>query len=175
MIRDFKCGELMWYVLWTKAGDEEKTRGMINGHVDGDLFTRCIVPYRKKREFYKSSSVFVEKLLFPSYVFIETDRIKDFAKRMQWYPGKNVILQSGDSFCPIYREEEYFLTDMLDEKDIIESSNGYMDGERVTVTSGPLKGYEDKIRRVIRRKSLAIMEMTLYDRKVETALGLDLS
>ena len=87
---------------------------------------------------------------------IATDRIKDFAKRMQWYPGKNVILQSGDSFYPIYREEEYFLTDMLDEKDIIESSNGYMDGERVTVTSGPLKGYEDKIRRVIRRKSLNI-------------------
>lgn len=165
----------MWYVLWTNIGDEEKTRNLVNTHVDRNLYTRCIVPYRRKREIHRGQSMFVDKLLFPSYIFIETDRIKDFAERMQWYPGKNVILQSGDSFCPIYREEEYFLTDMLDEKDIIESSNGYMDGEKVTVTSGPLKGYEDKIRKVIRRRSLAIMEMTLYDRKVETALGLDLS
>ena len=73
------------------------------------------------------------------------------------------------------REKECFLTDMLDEKDITGSSNGYMEGERVAVTTGPLKGCKDKIRKVIRRKSLAIMEMTLYERKVETALGLDLS
>ena len=165
----------MYYVLWTSTGSEEKTRQMIRDYVGSAYYSRIAIPYRKKKYFHGGKATIVKELIFPSYIFIETDHIKDFAKRMQWYPGKNVILQSGDSFCPIYREEEYFLTDMLDEKDIIESSNGYMEGERVTVTSGPLKGYEDKIRRVIRRKSLAIMEMTLYDRKVETALGLDLS
>ena len=63
--------------------------------------------------------------------------------------------------------------DMLGENDIIESSTGYMDGDRVKVISGPLQGYEDRIKKVIWRKSLAILEITLYERKVETALGLD--
>ena len=62
---------------------------------------------------------------------------------------------------------------MLGENDIIGSSTGYMDGERVKVISGPLRGYEKRIKKVIWRKSLAILEMTLYERKVETALGLD--
>ena len=93
---------------------------------------------------------------------------------MRQYPGKNVILQTGDSFSPIYEEEEYFLTKMLNKNDVIESSNGFMEGDQVKVTSGPLKGYEDKIKKIVRRKSLAFLEMTLYDRKVETALGLDL-
>jgi len=117
--------------------------------------------------------MFVDKLLFPSYVFIETDQIEDFAERLRWYPGKNVILQTGNFFCPIYEEEEYFLTDMLNKNDIIDSSTGFLDGDRVRVVSGPLRGYEDRIKKVIWRKSLAILEMTLYDRKVETALGLD--
>lgn len=164
---------LMWYVLWTTAGTEEKTREMVNAHVDHSLFTRCIVPYRRKREIHRGISMFVTKLLFPSYVFIETDRIDDFAKRLRWYPGKNVILQTGDFFCPIYEDEEYFLTDMLNKDDIIDSSSGFMDGDRVRVITGPLRGYEDRIKKVIWRKSLAILEMTLYDRKVEAALGLD--
>ncbi len=163
----------MWYVLWTYTGDEEKTRRMINDHVDRDLYARCIVPYRRKREFSGGSSTLVEKLLFPSYVFIETDHISEFAEQMRQYPGKNVILQTGDAFSPIETEEEYFLTKMLNKNDVIESSCGYMDGDRVKVISGPLKGYEDRIRKMIWRRSLAILEMTLYGRKVQTALGLD--
>ena len=159
----------MWYVLWTKAGDEKKTRSMVNNFVDHSLFTRCIVPYRRKREIHNGVSMFVEKLLFPSYIFVESNNINDFAKRLQCYPGKNVILRTGNYFCPIYD----FLTDMIGENDIIDSSNGYMDGDLVKVISGPLQGYEDRIKKVIWRKSLAILEMTLYERKVETALGLD--
>ena len=78
----------MWYVLCMKTADDEKTRNMVNTHVDHSLFTRCIVFYRRKREIHRGISMFIEKLLFPSYVFGETDRIKYFAKRLQWYPGK---------------------------------------------------------------------------------------
>ena len=163
----------MWYVLWTKAGNEENTKSMIENRVSTSLFTRCIVPYRRKREIHGGVSMFVEKLLFPSYIFVETTRIEDFAKHLQWFPGKNKILTTGDYFCPIYKEEEYFLTSMLGPNDIIDTSTGYIDGDRVKVVSGPLIGYEDKIKKIIWRKSLAILEMTLYDRKVEAALGLD--
>ena len=163
----------MWYVLWTKAGDEEKTKSMVKDHIDHSLFTRCIVPYRRKREILKGMSMFVEKLLFSSYIFIESNNINDFTKCLQCYTGKNVILRTGKFFCPIYEEEEYFLTDMLGENDIIDSSTGYMEGDRVKVISGPLRSYENRIKKVIWRKSLAILEMTLYERKVETTLGLD--
>ena len=165
----------MWYVLWTKEGEEEKTRVMINSHIDHRLFTRCIVPYRKKREFHDGKSVIVQKLLFPSYVFIETDDIHEFAQQLQWYPGKNVILRAGDFCCPVGKEDEHFLTKMLNRQDVIEISEGYMDDRGLHVVSGPLKGYENHIKKVILRRNLAVLEMTLYDRKVETRLGLDLN
>ena len=163
----------MWYVLWTTEGNEENTRQMIDAHVDHSLFTRCVVPYRKKREFFGSRSVIVQKLLFPSYVFIETDRVNEFAERLQWYPGKNVMLRTGETICPIYREEEYFLTKLLNKQDVIDISEGFMDGGRVHVVSGPLTGFEDRIKKVIWRKSLAVLEMNLFYRTTQTYLGLD--
>jgi len=83
----------MWYGLWTKAGNEKNTKSMIENHVDHFLFTRCIVTYRRKREFYGSDNIIVEKLLFPSNIFVETNHIEDFAKCLQWYPGKNTIMR----------------------------------------------------------------------------------
>ena len=78
----------MWYVQWTKKGDEEKSGNMVNDHVDYSFFTRCIVPYRGKREIHRGMSMFVEKLLFPTYVFIETDGISDFRQYLQCNPEK---------------------------------------------------------------------------------------
>ncbi|MBQ6503659.1 MAG: antiterminator LoaP [Flexilinea sp.] len=163
----------MWYVLWTTAGSEEKTREMINTHVDHSLFTRCLVPYRKKREFHGGESTIVRKLLFSSYVFVETESIREFAERMRFFPGKNVVLSTGHEFCPIYREEEYFLTKLTDSRDVIDISRGYMDGNRVKVISGPLSGFEDRIRKVNWRQGLAVLQMNLFYRTVDAFLGLD--
>ncbi len=163
--------EKMWYVLWTNAGTEDKTRNMIDDHVDRSMLTRSIVPYLRKREIHKEIRIYVDKLIFFSYVFVETDHIRDFAKLLQWYPGKNFILQTGDFFCPIYEEEEYFLPDMLNFSDIIDSSNGYMDSVWMKETCGPMGECENRIKKVVWRKCLAIMEMALFGRKVEAALG----
>ena len=165
----------MWYVLWTKAGEEENTRQMIGDYVDHRLYTRCIVPYRKKREFHDGKSTVVKKLLFSSYVFVETDHIREFAERLRWYPGKNVILHAEDLCTPVSKEEEYFLSKLLNNQDVIDISEGYMDDGGLHVVSGPLKGYEDYIKKVISRRNLAVLELTLCDRKVETRLGLDLN
>ena len=163
----------MWYVLWTTAGTEVKTREMVNVRVDYSPFTRCIVPYRKKREFHGWESTIIRRLLFSSYVFVETDQIDEFAKYMRRFPGKNIVLSTGNVFCPIYKEEEYFLTKLLDSRDVIDISRGYLDGDRVKVISGPLSGFEDRIRKVIWRQSLAGLQMNLFYRTVDAFLGLD--
>lgn len=80
--------EKMWYVLRTIAGTDEKNRNMIDDHIERSLFTRCIAPYQRMREMNKDISVYVYKLMFFIYVFVEIDRIKDIAKQLQRYPGK---------------------------------------------------------------------------------------
>ena len=164
----------MWYVLWTNTGREEKTRQMIYTYADPALYTRCAIPYRLKRHYFKGKSYIAKLILFPSYVFIETDHIKELVNDIKWFPGFNVVLHMDDIYCPIYKHEEFFLTQLINEKDLIEISEGYMEGDRVHVISGPLLGREGQIKKVSARNGIAILEITLFHRKAEVRLGLDL-
>ena len=164
----------MYYVLWTTTGKEEKTRQMISEFVDHALYTRCVIPYKLKRHYFGSKSELVKMLLFPSYVFVETERIEEFIQAINWFPGFNVILHTDDFYCPIYKHEEYFLQKLLNDHDIIDISEGYLEGDQIRVTSGPLLGQEGHIKRVNRRKGIAVLEMHLFNRTTEVSLGLDL-
>ena len=164
----------MFYVLWTNTGNEEKTRQMIYEFADPALYTRCLIPYRLKRHYFGGGSRLVKLILFPSYIFIETDRIKEFVNNIKWFPGFNVVLHMDDLYCPVYKHEEQLILKLIDDHGIIDISEGYMEGDTVRVTSGPLVGMEGSIKRIKRRQGAAILEMNIFNRKTEVSLGLEL-
>ena len=164
----------MYYVLWTNTGREEKTRQMIYQFADPALYSRCAIPYRLKRHYYKGQSRIVKLILFPSYIFIETDHIKEFADNIKWFPGFNVVLHMDDLYCPVLPHEEKLLTGLINEKDVIDISEGYMEGDIVHVTRGPLVGMEGSIKKVKPRQGAAILEMNIFNRKTEVSLGFEL-
>lgn len=51
-------------------------------------------------------------------------------------------------------------------------SMGFMEGDKVVVFSGPLKGREGCITSVNRRKSVAYIELDMCGRRVKTRIGL---
>ena len=164
----------MFYVLWTNTGQEEKTRQMIYEFADPSLYSRCLIPYRIKRHYLGSTSRLVKIILFPSYIFIETEKIKEFVNNIKWFPGFNVVLHMDDIYCPLYKHEELLLLKLINDHDIIDISEGYMEGDTVRVTSGPLVGMEGYIKRIKRRQGAAIIEMNIFNRVTEVSLGLDL-
>ena len=164
----------MYYVLWTNTGSEEKTRQMINEFADPALFTRCLIPYRLKRHYFKGKSHIAKLILFPSYVFIETDHIKELVNNIKWFPGFNVVLHMDDIYCPLHKHEEQLILKLIDNHDIIDISTGYMEGDQVKVISGPLVGMEGNIKRIKRRQGAAIIEMNIFNRLTEVSVGLDL-
>ena len=164
----------MWYVIWTYTGQEEKTKGYVERFVDPDLFSRCAVPYMAKIEKHGGKRVRVEKLMMPSYVFVETDRIDDFADALHRIPGFTVVLHTGDCFHPLSEHEQYVLSRLLGPTDVVDISTGYLSGDRVSVLSGPLAGLEGQIKRVDRHRRTATLEMTMFDRTTEVRVGLEI-
>ena len=164
----------MYYVLWTSTGREEKTRQMINEYADPALFTRCLIPYRLKRHYYKGKSHIAKLILFPSYVFIETDHIKELVNDIKWFPGFNVVLHMDDLYCPLYKHEEQLILRLINDHGVIDMSEGYMEGDRVRIVSGPLLGMEGAIKRIKPRQGAAILEMNIFNRITEVSVGLEL-
>ena len=53
-------------------------------------------------------------------------------------------------------------------------STGYMEGDKVMVVDGPLEGLETVIRRIDRHKRMATVEMHMFGRVQEVAVGLEI-
>ena len=114
----------------------------------------------------------VRTRLFPGYVFIETDRPGDLYMRLKEVKAMTRLLKTGEEITPLYREEEEYLRSLEDEEHVVRYSEGYLEGERLVVTSGALKGQEGKIRKILRHKRLVVLEVPLLGREVEVTLGL---
>ena len=56
---------------------------------------------------------------------------------------------------------------------LMKFSEGYIQGDRVTVTKGPLKGLEGSISRIDRHRRLAWLTVELFGRTVELQAGLE--
>ncbi len=147
---------------------------MISDFADPSLYSRILIPYRLKRHYYKGKSHIAKLILFPSYVFIETDRIKELVSDIKWFPGFNVVLHVDDLYCPVYKHEEQLLTKLVDDRGIIDISEGFMEGDQIRIISGPLVGQEGNILRINRRKGVAILQMNIFNRVTEVSLGLEL-
>ena len=164
----------MWYVIWTYTGQEEKTKSYIEKFVDPELFSHCAVPYMSKIEKRAGKRVIVQKLMMPSYVFVDTERIEDFADALHRIPGFTVVLHTGDYFHPLSDHEQYVLSRLIGDSDVVDISTGFFLGDRVSVISGPLVGLEGHIKRIDRHHRTAIIEFTMFDRTTEVKVGLEI-
>ena len=110
--------------------------------------------------------------LFPGYVFIETDRIEDFYIRLRRIYAMTKVLRIGEEMTPIQKEEEDYLRRLGGDDHVVKYSEGYIEGDNLVVTSGPLKDFMGKVKKVLRHKRLVVMEVPLLGHTVEVTLGM---
>ncbi len=161
----------MWYVMQVYTGQEmevcEKCRArvMLEGE---DVF----VPLAERQIKIRGQRTITKARLFPGYVFFETQQPDDFHQRLKRVGAMTKILRTGDDITPLYPEEEAYLKRLCGENHIAEYSEGYLEGEKLVVTSGALKDYEGTVKKVLRHKRLVVLEVPLLGRTVEVTLGL---
>ena len=161
----------MWYVIQVYTGKEEETADQCRARVavgEEEVFVPLVERMTKVRGEWEV----VRTRLFPGYVFIETDRPGDLYMRLKEVKAMTRLLKTGEEITPLYREEEEYLRSLEDEEHVVRYSEGYLEGERLVVTSWALKGQEGKIRKILRHKRLVVLEVPLLGREVEVTLGL---
>lgn len=161
----------MWYVIQVFTGREleiaQQCRDRVT--VEGeDVF----VPLAERWTKIRGERTLITSRLFPGYVFIETDQIEDFHKRLNRIYAMTKVLRTGEEMTPIHKEEEAYLKRLGGDGHVVKYSEGYMEGDRLVVTSGPLKDFEGEVKKILRHKRLVVMEVPLLGQAVEVTLGL---
>ena len=164
-----------WYVIRVKTGDEEKVKTLLE---DYDMSVRVLY-----REVYlrKQGMVYNKKVrLFPGYIFvisdldyqefdIEVTKIKyangKFFKNLRWDK------EGTPALLPKEIEKIRHLTG---DNEVVETSIGFIEGDKVIITEGPLMGYESSIIKIDRHKRTALLELEFLGEVRETTVPLEI-
>ena len=152
----------MWYVIWTTARNERNVEEQIGKDVPERLYRRCWLPMKTERQKWDGEWKDVETVLFPGYLFLDTDRPEEFsaaAKKMKGYIG---LLKNEDVFLPISAAEEEIIRRLTGETGCAGISTGVIENGRLRVINGALFGMEKYITRIDRHKRKAYLEMKLF-------------
>lgn len=164
----------MWYVMQVRTGREEETISMVQQYTADSHMGVCFLPKYEQKKKFAGAWHLVQALLFPGYVFVDTEEIEKFYMELKHVPQLTKILGTGECWTSIIDEDLRVLERLLDEEKMVAMSTGYMEGDRVMIVDGPLEGMETVIRRINRHKRMAVVEMHMFGRVQEVALGLEI-
>ncbi len=161
----------MWYVIWTSTGSEKKA---LAGISDDPQTKRAFIPRRAVQIKRNGEWVKVEKPLFPGYLFVDTDEVESLADEVRKIEGFNKILTVNKEFCPLYDRDADLIESLYGNGGLFDVSEGMIEGDRIIVTSGPLKGQEGLIKKIDRHKRLAYLESDMFGQTIRAAVGLEI-
>ena len=163
----------MWYVIQTLKGQEEKILDGIHQYVkceDEEVF----IMQNEKMYKHKGEWGTDRTNLFPGYLFVDTNAPVEFDKRLRKkYPARK-LLRVDDKITAIEECEEDFLKTLGGEEHIVRFSTGFREGDQIIVESGALKDLTGEIKKLDRHNRQAIITLSLFGRKTDVTLGLEI-
>ena len=89
-------------------------------------------------------------------------------------PELTKILGDGSCFIPLEEEEVSLLIQMGGKEHVAVMSSGYIEGDQVIITSGPLQTLKGTIRKIDRHKRTAVVQMKMMGRLQDVTMGLEI-
>jgi len=154
---------MYWYVFFVRTGREERVEKFLKERLNTDVFIP-FVPLHEK--IFKMANTLKKELkpLFPSYVFIESEMSnQEFMKSIKGliHNSNDIVhlLKYSDTEIALRESERLMLVSLFNDDHCIESSSGVIEGDKIYIIDGPLKGLESIIRKVNRHRRLASIEI----------------
>lgn len=173
----------MWYAVWVRTGQEEKVLALIEkmiqdrereaGIEEPQIYGQCFLPKYERAMKIGGQWIRKKEVLFPGYLFFISDHVEELAGLLRDIPEFTRLLGDGQKPIALYPHEVEFLQKYTNEDKVLEISQGFLVGDRLVVTEGPLKDYQGKIVHIDRHKRLATLEMEFFGRTVKMRVGVE--
>lgn len=174
LLRD-KESAMRIYAIQVGSGQEAKVEELIRRFVHESVIGEIFVPRfetmrRWKGEWHKRA-----ERLAPGYLFVETHDAEKLALQLRRVPAFTKVLGNNEVFIPLNDEEVAWLNAFTGgDRRVIEMSEGIVEGDKVIVLRGPLRGHEAEIKRIDRHRRMAELEVSMLGRMKTIRLGLEI-
>lgn len=176
-----------WYILYVRSGKEQRvmanfSQAFFKRNLPYDFEPFCPESeyyYRNKEERHLGRA-YRKRPLFSGYVFLETDMPQEqFGKEFSDYIYKSEeiirLLRYGNTNRIALAEDEKRKFEYLFcGKRCLEHSEGYIEGDKVVVTVGPLIGREGLITHINRHNRTATIELSMFGGQTKVKVALEI-
>ena len=168
----------MWYAVWVRTGQEEKILELCNRMMQDDgkefkAYEQCFFPQYERARKLDGRWVTRKEALFSGYLFFVSENVEMLSRQLKSIPEFTKVLGDGRVPIALYPHEVDFLQKYTNKDKVLEMSLGFVKGDKLVVTDGPLKDYQGKIAHIDRHKRLATLEMAFFGRTVRMKVGLE--
>ncbi|MGI6227033.1 MAG: antiterminator LoaP, partial [Peptococcales bacterium] len=161
-----------WYVIQVITGSEQLICNNLIQIMDASLYHHCFVPMAETMHKKDGKYIKITKPLFPGYLFLITDKIEEAQANIWKIARFKRILRTGNSFVPLEEAEVDVFRSLTDEAFNVSLSKGFIVGDEITVTEGPLKGHEGRIKKIDRHKRMAIIQVPFIGKETNVRMPL---
>lgn len=163
-------GIVIWYLVNCTRQEEKEAVHLCRKHLSKSAAKEVFVLTYDRMRRYKGVWHTEKKLLFPSYIFCESEngtllsgelcesRMEPFLDKL---PGEGKSAEKSVRLICLNQEEEQFLRFLYGDNHHLKMSKGVIRQGIPKVTAGPLKGMEQRICRIDRHKRLARLTMPM--------------
>lgn len=162
-----------WYVIFTRSGYENEVKNIIENCFSKEE-VKLLIPRRKIIERVKGQRVEKIKLLFPGYVFVNADMNDELYYKMSKVLRLGVFLKEGEKAAFVKEEEMKIILSLIKNSDLIDISKGIMEGDKVKIIEGPLKGYDGFIKKIDKRKKRAKIMLSIGGESKSVDLAIEI-
>ncbi len=168
-----------WYVFYVQTGSEQTACEFLNKLFNKEE-SNAFIP--QVELIYKNSRLIRKELkpMFPGYVFTDS-AIDERTFITQAYKFArfskcifNLLGSKSIDYMKLTEDEKEFLLGFCDDGHVTEESKGFIIGDKIFVTSGPLKGRESIIKKIDRHKRRAEIEMIFLGDKRRISVSLEI-
>ena len=163
-----------WYVLKTASKKEIKIKNKIDRLFNNHF--NMLIPLRELLHTKNGDLVKTIHPLFPGYIFLQNE-INTFVDKVSNFELSQFIkpVCFNDKPAKIRLEEMQYIYSITNEHGIVPLSKCiFYKGDDVEILSGPLKSFKGTILFINKKKHKAKVSVKLFNREVDTILGLNI-
>ena len=164
----------MWYVMQVRTGGEFYMKQQCERLISPEAAEKIFIPLTE-RKIQRRGEWRLEKFpLFPGYMFVITDQIDLFRMEMKRLFGFKRLLGADGEIISLTTAEVTFMDCFGGKEQIVGMSEGFIENDKVVITSGPLVGREGLIRKIDRHKRKAFIEIEMFGRSQKVEMGVEI-
>ena len=164
-----------WYVIQVRSGHEHEIADKCRFVIDGRILKECFIPEVITRKKFRGQWNEVKGVLFRGYVFLISDYIDELYVELKKIPDlTKMIGKKKDIIYPLTDGEIEFLKTFGKDNHIVDMSIGFIEGDAIHITQGPLQGKEGLITKIDRHKRIAYIKVNIFNEDITAKVGLEI-